>query len=105
MDAEHQRRIANNESLFRSHNKAIRDAIVSFQPTADEGVSTYGFMCECPITQCEDTIELTLAQYDEGRSDPTWFLVRPEHMMAGGDRRVHDHGEYWIIAKADVDRQ
>jgi hypothetical protein len=104
MDIEHQRRIANNESLFRSHNEAIREAVVSFQALADES-ATHGFMCECPITECEETLELTMTQYEEGRSDPAWFLVKPEHMLAGGEHMVHDRGEYWIVAKDGVGRE
>lgn len=104
MDAEHQRRIADNGSLFRSHNEAIRAAVRSFHAASADDV-THGFMCECPITECEATLELTMAQYEEGRSDPTWFLVKPEHMLPGGEHVVHDRGVYWIVAKDGAGRE
>lgn len=104
MDAEHQRRIARNESVFRAHNESIHDAIVDFQGPADDD-GTHGFMCECPIVECQDMIELTTAQYEEGRSDPSWFLVMPEHMLVGGEHLVRDCGAYWIIGKDGAGRE
>ncbi len=102
MDAGH-RRIVRDGMVFRDHNDAIHDAIAAFEVLPDPA-RTHGFMCECVIVECDDTLELTTAQYREGRSDPAWSLVMPEHLLADTDRLVRDCGAYWIVAPQDSAR-
>jgi len=104
MDVDEQRRIANNEIVFRNHNEAISDAVEEFRGDPDSD-DTHGVMCECALPECEESLELTMAQYQEGRSEPEWFLVKPGHVIAGIEHKVHDRAAYWIIAKEGEGRK
>jgi len=37
------------------------------------------FLCECSELGCDERVELTLQEYEEGRLEATHFLVRPGH--------------------------
>lgn len=99
----YQRRVARNEHIFRTHNEAISDAVGRFVGVPDD--NTLGFMCECAITECVEIVELSMAKYQVGRSDPAWFVVKPEHLISGVEHLVQDHGTYWIIAKDGLGRE
>ena len=63
MDAR-EKRLAQNESLFREINERVRELAVTHGP--DEHV--YTFFCECSNTDCTLQVELTTAAYEAVRA-------------------------------------
>lgn len=98
MDDDHQRRIATNESVFRRHNGTILSAVSEFARID----SSHGFMCECAISECEDMIDLTVEEYNQVRSDSSWFIVRPGHVIGGVEILASDRGHYWVVEKTGI---
>ena len=69
-------RVAENEAFFRDVNEHAlerRDQFLRRLPP-DEPVR---FMCECASGECEQTLQLTLAEYSHVRDHPDWFIVIP----------------------------
>jgi hypothetical protein len=69
-------RLARNKALIRSLNQRV--AVIS------ETLDTFGslkFMCECGIYACRKRIELTAGAFEAIRSEPTHFLVHPDHVL------------------------
>ena len=69
-------RLARNKALIRSLNQRV--AVIS------ETLETFGslkFMCECGIYACRKRIELTASDFEAIRSEPTHFLVHPDHVL------------------------
>ena len=64
---------ARAESLFRSVNERIAET------AHDAPVDETLFICECSDPDCTQGIHLTLEQYEDVRSDPTHFIVKPGH--------------------------
>ncbi|MCW2927039.1 MAG: hypothetical protein JWM86_1007 [Thermoleophilia bacterium] len=95
MDPRQERRVAENESLFRGANEVAAHAIDGFEPGGD----SYQLVCECPVTNCEDGLELTRAQYREVRTNARWFVVLPGHVVGAVEHVVADRGAYWIVEK------
>jgi hypothetical protein len=65
-------RLARNESLFREVNERI-EYLAEVNERIDyraEGAANK-FVCECSNTDCISTIELTVAEYEHVRSNPT----------------------------------
>lgn len=91
--ASRERRLAKNEVLFRDVNERIEQAA--------EDASFSGpmvFVCECGNAQCAETIEVTLAEYEAARSQPTLFLVVPGHEL-GEITRVLDQNERFAVVE------
>lgn len=99
MDSEHAERIAENEARYRAANERADAAITEFLGHVPD---TFDVMCECPVTQCRDMINVRHGEYARVRRHPTHFIVMPEHVIAGAEVIVGDHDNYWVIEKIGI---
>lgn len=90
-----ERRLAENESLFREVNEQV-EAIASRQGD-DEHV--YEFYCECANADCTVHIAVTLAVYENVRANGRHFLVAPEHALPEFEDVVEQGDGFWVIEK------
>ena len=77
MQNELKRRLAGNESVFRSVNEGIKRG--RWPGEDDEPI---GFRCECARLGCNGLVMLTRAEYDYIRSDPRRFVMIAGHATA-----------------------
>jgi hypothetical protein len=91
-------RVAKNEALFREVNERIRE--VSGRVVAFDGDATLEFVCECSKERCSEPVELTLAEYESIRSEPTHFLVAPGHVwQPETEGAVREYETYAVVEK------
>ena len=92
------RKLALNESTFRSANERIERAAQSHHFDADQGVP---FICECADPGCYETVMLSLADYEAVRVHPDRFFLVAGHEDAE-ETREHileaEHG-YAVVEK------
>ena len=94
-------RIAKNEDLRRDQNDRLEAHNASIHwvdpPYAD-------WACECANESCSEPVRLTVAEYDEVRTNPTHFIIVPsEEHVTGEVERVVAHTErYWVVEKVGV---
>jgi len=55
-------------------------------------------VCECGDRDCGERISLTLAEYQELRSDPLHFAVLPGHEIPQVEDVV-DKRRYWLVVR------
>ena len=91
-----ERRLAENELLFRTLNERLKEVAERTGTLVAEGAA---FVCECAETGCRARLRLTLEEYEEARSDPRMFLVVPGHELAEVETVVADHGAYLLVRK------
>jgi hypothetical protein len=87
-----ERRIAANEALFRDTNERI----------ARHDATTHAdleILCECGDRECLERISVTVAEYEEARSDPTLFLAKPGHLKADAEQVLAEHAGHQLIQK------
>jgi hypothetical protein len=92
---ERTRRRAANEVAFRDANERVREVAEGFQDVADR----VGFICECGRSECLDQVEMTLAEYEEVRSNPTHFVLTKGHDDPSVERVVAETDRYAVVAK------
>jgi hypothetical protein len=93
---EREERIGRNEVLFRHVNERIEDI------QAGEGVAGhFDFLCECGDKDCIEQVSLTLAEYEEIRSDSTQFVVRPGHEVPDIERIVESGDRFSVVRKQE----
>lgn len=95
---ERERRLAENEALFREINEQIQSAAGRFEVGDDH---VYEFLCECSNRDCTLRLPLTRARYERARSRPTRFVVAAGHELPDIEEVVEDCGEYRLIEKQD----
>ena len=94
-DAERQRRIANNEALFRSVNERVQEINEAFAPHTDR----FEIVCECGNVQCNEQIRVKPAAYEAVRADSALFFVVPGHEMPDVEDAVEHHETYNVVRK------
>ncbi|MDE3026409.1 MAG: hypothetical protein KGI93_12660 [Acidobacteriota bacterium] len=92
---ERERRLAENERLFREVNERIEAAAVG------HGVDNhmYAFVCECSNVDCTLTVTMPLAEYDRARQDPAVFVLAFGHELPEIEKVVHRGGGYQLVRK------
>ena len=92
---ERQRRIGQNEALFRKVNERmsdVHDALSAFTGVLE-------VVCECGNLTCAQLFSITPDDYQHLRSEATWFAVIPGHEMASVETIVMKRNEYDIVEK------
>ena len=84
-----QRRIGENEAVFRNVNQMVRPL--------DAEVMT--ILCECGDASCRDQVVIALDEYEQVRNDSTQFILRPRHEAGEAEEVVSKHLEFWIVRK------
>lgn len=57
------------------------------------------FVCECCDESCDETMALTLEEYDRVRSDPNSFAVLRGHALAAVEQVVDATDRYVVVAR------
>ena len=93
---ERERRMTENETLFREVNERIDDTATHFG--ANEK-STHEYLCECANADCTFRVTLTHEQYTNVRADPRQFVVLPLHFTPEVETLVTKNDGYWLVRK------
>lgn len=71
-------RIKANNERFRQANESIRDRADAVGADMEQ----LPFLCECPVEDCVEILQLTRAQYKAVRDNPHWFITAVGHEEA-----------------------
>ena len=91
---ERDRRLAQNEALFREVNERVET--LAHQHGANV---PYEFLCECANADCTFRITLPLSVYEKVRADAQQFVVLPLHYTPEVEELVVEEDAYWVIRK------
>ena len=92
---ERERKIGENEILYRTVNEKIEGLNAVFGAITD--VMTV--VCECGNGACAEQIEIDVPTYERVRSDPTLFVVVPGHEIEDVERVVERHETMDVVSK------
>ena len=87
-------RVGRNEATFRRINESVE---TDYAETDYSGL--IGFLCECGDPDCEQTIELTPAEYESVRANPRRFAVIGHHAIETTEDIVERHQRYAVVEK------
>jgi hypothetical protein len=90
------KRVARNESLFRSVNEAIAKHV--FHDPADSA-GPWLFFCECADVTCAERVRLTRERYAFVRAEPDRFVLLPEHVSPAFERVLEQGDGFAIVEK------
>jgi hypothetical protein len=89
-----EKRLSDNESLFREVNERLVDLNAALEVDVDR----LEFLCECGDAKCAAKIELSREEYERIRSDPATFVVLSGHEIYDIET-VIDRGEGYVIVR------
>ena len=91
---ERERRLAQNEALFREVNERVNSLA-----TDHSSAASYEYVCECSNPDCTFQIPLGASEYEAVRANPRQFVVLPEHHVPEIENVVTEADRYWIVRK------
>jgi|tagenome__1003787_1003787.scaffolds.fasta_scaffold20962849_4 hypothetical protein len=91
-----QRRLAANQSLYRTVNEQIEALNQAFEETAGIGGE---WVCECADMDCTTIVSAHLYEYEAVRLSPRTFLVCPGHVFPEVERVVDANERFMIVEK------
>ena len=94
-DDQRAKRIGKNEALFRSVNERLENVNQALGSLSER----MQIVCECGQADCVDGLELTTAEYEELRSDPTTFAVKPGHEIPDVETVIARRERYTVVRK------
>jgi hypothetical protein len=89
------RRIGENEALFREVNERVRETSETFNVARGEAE----FVCECGTASCVERIRMSLDEYEKVRADATTFVIVPGHEEPDVEVVVAHEGRYDVVRK------
>ena len=95
-----QRRLAYNETLFRSINSNVAELNQNYEGFTQDSF----FVCECANTDCAEEIELSRGEYERIRANDRWFFVASNdtHVFPVVDVIVERCRRYYIVEKIEA---
>jgi len=93
MDAR-QKRMAQNEVLFREVNERVNEIAQDLGSDAQ-----YDYLCECANPDCTFRLSLALGDYEAVREIATQFVVLPQHYTPEIETLVAERADHWIVSK------
>jgi hypothetical protein len=90
---EFRKQLEHHQALFREVNDRIRD---------NANLDVAIFMCECGHEDCMSTVALSLEQYKRIRSNATWFVLRPEHVIPEIARVISEGNGFMVVERLAV---
>ena len=91
---ERERRLAQNEALFREVNERVDAIAHQLGPEVP-----YEFICECANADCTFRLQLAISVYETIRADPRQFVVLPLHYTPEIEDLVVERDSYWVVRK------
>jgi hypothetical protein len=87
-------RAAKNQALFREVNERIEDL------AANAAFTT--FICECMNETCDESVSLTIEEYEHVREGGNSFLVLPGHEVLAVEETLEANERFLVVAKLGV---
>jgi hypothetical protein len=94
---ERERRMTENETLFREVNERVEATATRFLGENDQTKQEY--FCECANADCTFRVTLSHEQYESVRADPRHFVVLPLHFTPEVETLVTKNDGHWIVRK------
>jgi hypothetical protein len=85
---------ARNQALWREVNERIK--------AVAETSGEVEFLCECARMDCNETVVMSMAEYERIRSSPTHFPIRAGHDFPEFESVIETTDGYAVVQKKGV---
>lgn len=94
-----ERRLVENETIFRDANREINHLATRVFGQAQKTIIPVGFYCECSNRECRERVELTPEEFVEVHSISNQFIIKCGHEVPRVEDIVENRGDFCIIRK------
>lgn len=103
-----ERRMAENEVIFRDENKKVQKGFNAVNKIATEENEPHlklkddqllHFYCECSDNSCRQRIKVSLQTYNKVHESPYHFMIISGHDVAKIEDVILKEADYWVVKK------
>jgi hypothetical protein len=94
--SEREERVAQNEAMSREINEGIEQGHQGAAPT-----DHVRMVCECGLENCDRLIAISIAEYEQVRTDPRQFAVVRDHVMKDIEGVVSETDRFVVVRKKE----
>ena len=95
MSEERERRVGQNEALYRQVNERIEDLNEAFGAVTGD----FAIVCECGNLNCMEQVTVPRELYERTRAEATRFIVKAGHEEQDIEDIVEREGAWSIVEK------
>jgi hypothetical protein len=106
VDTPSERRLAENEVIFRKLNEKFKNGVIATNRLADEDNQPefriddpLAFYCECADEQCAAKISADVSEYEKIHASRDQFIVLPGHEVLSVENVVSKRPRYLVVKK------
>lgn len=100
MDKYSERRLVENELMFRAANRKVQKQVQQDHPKKrGEDTMELQFYCECSDLHCRDRIRLTVGDYQAATQGNKEFIVIPGHENRAVEKVLRENAKYTVVEK------
>lgn len=100
MDSSAERRLVENELLFRAANQKVQKQVQKDHlPRNGVDESKLHFYCECSNFHCRDRVIITADEYDAAHTDTKYFTIIPGHENRAVEKVIRKTLSYSVVEK------
>ena len=87
--------------MFRRVNEGIKeiDDRLDVTGVGAPAIEREEFVCECSAIDCLAPVPMSREEYEQARTDPTYFLVLPEHVDPAIEQVVAEGQRFCMVEK------
>ncbi len=89
-------RVARNEATSREINEGIEQGHRGAVPT-----DHVRMVCECGLEDCDRLVAISIAEYEQVRSDPRQFAVVRDHIKEDMEQVVSETDRFVVVQKRE----
>jgi hypothetical protein len=95
-----ERRLVENEMLFRSTNREVQRRVKKDRAKrhGPDGTKLH-FYCECSRIYCRDRIKMTVDEYEDATENEKQFIILPGHENTRVEKVVRSDDGYSVVEK------
>jgi hypothetical protein len=91
-----ERRLAENEVIFKQINKDVDGFL---HDVGVQNLLVTPFYCECSSLECRERIELTPAEYERIHKSLRHFIVLPGHQIPAIEQVIEQRDNFNVVEK------
>ncbi len=96
------RRLAENEVIFKQLNTEIKDFVIEDAPNSPYANKPLRFYCECSNLDCRERIPITAQEYDKLHKNNRRFILKPSHYLPEIEKIVERGKDFIVVEKLKV---
>ena len=99
MDKFSERRLVENELLFRAANQQVQQHVSSNISAAEMGMTRLYFYCECSNIHCRECMRLRVTRYNAATTGAKQFVVLPGHENRAVEKVIATNKDFTVVEK------